>query len=529
LKGDLKVKRTLRKRPKAHRKVVVAMMGLLSTPAILLAQTTFSPEFIPLGGSESSPTLQVDLNGDGTPDFLVSTFSASTYALLSNGTGGYTRRTYTNGTPGSTDVPIASGEFNGDGRADVLFYNYTGGSHLLYVAYGDAHGGFPTRQNVPSPPGVTTGSNDGLVGRTADFNGDGRPDVVIAYPVPGPSGFHVTVQLYLNNGNGFNAPITVFNFSAPNGVGTQSDTLEPFDLLLGDYDADGHADLALRVQATDASNPFSGHTTLNVLYGDGRGHFTPRTVFSRRSSFIKLAAADINDDTRTDLVGADTDGVHIFYSRAGRTFSESTITTPNVLTYTPMLADFDGNGLKDISFASGNYPADQTTGFRALYQQTQGVFALGPYKSLDTFNGQRGDSALRETFLGDFNHDGKPDAGLALATVQNHPNSAALLLNTGRFAIGSCPAPALGIRVCSPGSTSPGQVRFAFSATSFYPVRKMELWVDGVKRSETFHVMADQGYADVTLSLTPGGHRIGLYSGTYDGSVTQRTFNIQVQ
>jgi hypothetical protein len=252
-------------------------------------------------------------------------------------------------------------------------------------------------------------------------------------------------------------------------------------------------------------------------------------VFSQRTSFIKLAASDINDDTRTDLVGADTDGVHIFYSRAGRTFSETTITTPNVLTYTPMVADFDGNGLKDVGFASGNYPTDQTTGFRALYQRTQGVFALGPYQSLDTFNGQRGDVALRETFLGGFNYDGKPDAGLALATVQNHPNSLALLLNTGRFAIGSCLAPALGIRVCSPGSISPGQVRFAFSATSFYPVRKMEVWVDGVKRSETFHVIADQGYADVTLSLTPGGHRIGLYSGAYDGSVMRRTFNIQVQ
>lgn len=524
------MKRTFLKDIKGHYKFAVATFGLLCTAAVASAQTTFSQEFLPLGGTESSPQLQVDLNGDGTPDFLVTTFNSRTYSLLSNGHGGYAKRTYApSTTPGNIDIGIASGDFNGDGRADVLFYNPDGGPNLFYVAFGDGHGGFPTRRNVPNPPGVTTGGNAGIIGTTADFNGDGRPDVIVAYPLPGPNGFHVTVQLYLNNGNGFNAPTTVLNFAAPNGIGTQANNTPPIDLLLGDYDADGHADLALRVQATDANSPFLGYVSLNVLYGDGLGHFTPKTVFSHRAGYFPMAAADINDDTRTDLVATDTDGIHIFYSRAGRTFSETTITTPNVLTYTPMLADFDGDGRKDIGFAAGNFPTDSTTGFRTLYQRTPGVFALGPYINADTFNGQRGEFGLSETFLGDYNHDGKPDAGLALDVVQNHPNSDDLFLNTGRFAVGSCPAPALGIHVCSPAATSPGQVRFSFSATSFYPVRKMEVFVDGVKRSETYRVFANEGFADLTLALTPGGHRIGLYSGGFDGRVVRTTFNIQVQ
>ncbi len=498
----------------------LGVMGLLCTAPLAPAQTTFSTEFLPPGGYQ----LQVDLNGDGTPDFVVSTpstTSGSPFALLSNGTGGYTKRAYpSSGSPFALGTAITSGDFNKDGRDDVFFYGY--------VYYGDGHGGFPTRQAVPSLPYFNQSSYYGLTGRAADFNGDGRADVMVAYEATGPNGPHVTVQLYLNNGSGFNAPVTVLSFATPYGIGTQSNNASPIDLLLGDYDSDGHADLALRVQAT-GTDPFSGQNTLTVLYGDGVGHFTPKTVLSKRSSPFAFAAADINDDTRTDLVGASTDGIHVLKSQSGRTFVETVITAPNVLTYAPMLADFDGNGRKDIGFASSNYPTDQTTGFRVLYQSASGAFALGSYKSVDTFNGQAGDFAISQTFLGDYNHDGKPDAGLALSKVLNHPDSLALLLNTGRYAVGSCSAPAIGIHVCSPGDVSSGQVRFAFSATSYYPLRKMEIWVDGVKRSETYHVFANEGFEDTTLTLTPGGHRIGLYSGDFDGRVQHKTFNIQAQ
>ena len=102
-----------------------------------------------------------------------------------------------------------------------------------------------------------------------------------------------------------------------------------------------------------------------------------------------------------------------------------------------------------------------------------------------------------------------------------HPSSADVLFNPATRQNGSCqvPAPA-GIAMCSPasGATVSSPVSFAFSANSFYPMRKMEVWVDGAKRSETYEVFADQGFSSVSLSLTAGKHVISLFSGGFDGA-----------
>jgi hypothetical protein len=111
---------------------------------------------------------------------------------------------------------------------------------------------------------------------------------------------------------------------------------------------------------------------------------------------MDLAAAHINDDGHSDLAGPRAMAFTSSYNGQERTFAETIIRTSNVLTHTPMLVDFDGNGMKDIGFAAGNYPTDQTVGICILYQTTPGVFVLGPYRSFDTFKGQSGVLAFLE-------------------------------------------------------------------------------------------------------------------------------------
>jgi hypothetical protein len=50
----------------------------------------------------------------------------------------------------------------------------------------------------------------------------------------------------------------------------------------------------------------------------------------------------------------------------------------------------------------------------------------------------------------------------------------------------------------------------------------MEVWVDRVKRSESFHIFGIYGYADVSLALSAGKHTIGFFSGTFDGDTTRK-------
>jgi hypothetical protein len=56
----------------------------------------------------------------------------------------------------------------------------------------------------------------------------------------------------------------------------------------------------------------------------------------------------------------------------------------------------------------------------------------------------------------------------------------------------------------------------------------MEVWVDGAKKSETYHVFANQGFSDVSLSLAAGTHTISFFSGTYDGGVVKKTITVKV-
>jgi hypothetical protein len=56
----------------------------------------------------------------------------------------------------------------------------------------------------------------------------------------------------------------------------------------------------------------------------------------------------------------------------------------------------------------------------------------------------------------------------------------------------------------------------------------MEVWVDGVKKSETYHTIGNQAFADVSLAIPAGTHRISFFSGGYDGSVVKKSVTLTV-
>ena len=72
-------------------------------------------------------------------------------------------------------------------------------------------------------------------------------------------------------------------------------------------------------------------------------------------------------------------------------------------------------------------------------------------------------------------------------------------------------------------------LKFNFSASAVYPIRKMEVWIDGSKRSETYNTVGQQAYANPSLSLSAGTHRVTLFSGAYDGSTQKNSYSITVK
>jgi hypothetical protein len=507
---------------------LLGLAGLVSFSAISQAQYTIQPLQLNQDNSANYP-VQFDWNHDGIPDFLAS--GDTNQNLISNSaTGTYTYQT----APG---LEGAIGDFNNDGKIDYAFASI----NYFYLYYGNGRGGFTQGPSSQGAPGVL-----GCLGYVvADFNGDGRQDIAGAFETGQTSttGGTFGVALYLNNGDGFNTGKIIFQSTIPANnqggwpytpPGTNTATLF-FDFAIGDFDSDGHADLMFRTMYSSENTPQPIPTTdIRVLYGDGHGNFTARTVTTDHT-LDQVSVADMNNDGSTDIVALKGDTTTIYYGHPNRSFTSASVSSPGGDYLQPMLVDVTGDGLKDIIYLAtcpANYtcpdgPTGQIpTGIITLVQTPSHAFTSTGFKQVqDVFS--RG-------FIGDYNHDGKLDAALFTGQEENSDyqlNDHLYLIKNMRNISALCPAPASpGFHVCSPsGASVASPVKFNFSASSLYPIRKMEVWIDGTKRSETYNTVGQQAFANPSLSLSAGTHKVSLFSGAYDGSVQKTSYSLTVK
>jgi subtilisin family serine protease len=257
-----------------------------------------------------------DFNHDGKLDFVAAAnlnpnSPSATQGLttfLGNGDGtfrqGKTLGFGTNLPLGARPASIFVGDFNKDGKLDVLVWVYDNIvgtlNHNVYEFLGNGDGTFAAPKLVLPNFGFFT---------VADLNHDGLPDIVeyneptltdpdfkpygVSIYLCQPDGSFQLSQTYQPYGGDF-----VLNFLFANNVPQQG--ISP---MVADFNGDGNPDIAMFQLLRSSPNPT---TYLQILAGNGDGTFTPtyNTVdFHKRGT--PTNAADVNGDGRADLIEVD--------------------------------------------------------------------------------------------------------------------------------------------------------------------------------------------------------------------------------
>jgi hypothetical protein len=200
-----------------------------------------------------------DFNGDGRIDLALADSTGTLSLLIGNGDGTFkTPVAYGGGPTGNTTSHVLVGDFNNDGRADVLIV----GATQLAVMLGNGDG---TLQSAIARSG------HGVSAALGDFNGDGNADLALAAADPFGGGNHL-LYVYSGNGDGtFREPLT----RETHGLA----------IAAADFNGDGIVDIA---------------AAGNVHLGFGDGTFQYYVAYQSVPGNA-AAVADFNLDGRADV------------------------------------------------------------------------------------------------------------------------------------------------------------------------------------------------------------------------------------
>ena len=323
---------------------------------------------------------------------------------------------------------IAVADFNNDGKPDIVASNCPSIPLVTPQPYQSLEvllgNGNATFRNSPGFS-IIPGCGQSLA--VADFNGDGKQDVAAAML------YADAVQVVLGNGDG--------TFTTGQTIPLPS----PQAIVSADFNGDGIPDLA--VTNVIGNGATFTNSTVTILLGNGDGTFTLKSTMPAGNNPLAITAGDFRRVGKVDLAIVDqaSNSVTILLGNGDGTFTPAPSPAVGVGPNSIVAADFNGDGILDLAVlnklnASGPIAPGSVT---ILLGNGDGTFTpvgATPATGLVPVS----------IAVGDFNGDGKADLTTADTGILPPPgeSDASILLGNGDGTFASAsntPAATLGV------------------------------------------------------------------------------------
>ena len=308
-----------------------------------------------------------DFNGDGTADVAVAENGLQQVVVYrGDGSGGLSLDA-TLALPAAQPAMMVCADFDGNGTDDLAISDQF--TSYVWVVLSTTSGTWGT------PVACDLGSTNGqdVYGIDAgDIDRDGDVDLLVA------ASARDRVCVEINNGSG--------SFSNGN---TYTVDLSPFGVALADFNRDGKLDLAA---------VSGGQNRVSIRLGNGDGTFGSLSYYATGTNPATAAVGDFNRDGKLDLAVADAGGqeVSVLTGVGDGTFNAKADYTVGLTPFSVIAADFNRDGILDLG--TPDQGSDTVTVLRGL---SNGTFTGAVSLSTGT--------APQFVLAADLNRDGRDD------------------------------------------------------------------------------------------------------------------------
>ena len=314
-------------------------------------------------GAHTLDVALADVNGDGYLDAILALESLPNRLYLNDGTGKFSWKKGVFVEKSHDTEHVRIGDFDKDGKLDVIFSAEDDHNHEFYLGNGDG-----TFRDASDRLPAKSESNGLDIG---DVNGDGLLDIVV-----GNSGSKAQSFLWLNN------PKQPGHFIDYSQEGLGKLTSQTQSIKLADLNGDGHLDLVVgnevppnRLFFNDGKAKFSEHPeklellvplhTREVLVFDANGDRHPDILFVNLTS---NGGGFDKDPTARLLIN---DGKGNFKDETAQRMPKQEYSS-----YAGNMIDFNHDGYPDIILSAIKTPPFQAMQVQALQNDGKGNFKL---------------------------------------------------------------------------------------------------------------------------------------------------------